>query len=251
MSRPAPTEPKYSSLSVPRTVNPRRVAPSYGSVLRPAAAFVLAGGVAVGNHFFNRWADGHEVGNFALSQQWVTRATTAFAFGLQTALSTMMGFVLCQLIWYYVQRGYMSVKDIDTIYDIERRRMAATIASRALVHSPLLVAVSLLSYSLPIPAVFSNAALSVATSTLAGVPAPCTIPTGNLSLASPSSYLFSVEGVGFYFQPLGAANRLATQALVGQRLPQLAVPQPCVGNCTYRVSIDSAAFDCKAAPRTG
>ncbi|KAI0044310.1 hypothetical protein FA95DRAFT_1562370 [Auriscalpium vulgare] len=227
----------------------------YLPILSPTCWLLASIAAALGHHFFNSWVDGKQTAELELSQEWVYRATTAFAFLIQTMLASAMSFVLCQLVWFYVQRSFMSVQDIDAVYHIERRVFKPTALPMTAVRSPLLVFVSFLSYSLPICAIFSNAALRVVTASQTEVLQDCSIPAGNLTTQDPSQFLYSTytPPAGTepaYYGPLATTSRFVTQALVTQRLPSLTLPNPCPGNCTYRVSVDSMKMNCNLIDAT-
>ena len=56
--------------------------------------------------------------SLALSQDWVSRGQTAFAFVFQTFLASALGFVLLQLLWYTLRRQYHTLKGPFTQYTL-------------------------------------------------------------------------------------------------------------------------------------
>ncbi|KAG8913077.1 hypothetical protein FRC01_004755 [Tulasnella sp. 417] len=200
--------------------------------------------LAVGHHQFNTWVEGRTVGaNPSIPQEWVLRIGTAFAIAFHTILASTLAFVICQLLWFYTRRQYMSMIDINTLYLVERRDLASTVLSDAIVRSPLLVTATLLSFLLPVTGVFTPASLGVTTSTF-DILGPCQVSAGNYSTEHAPILFRTNEAEGKYLGgPRPSVERLVGSTFSGQSIPPL--PQYCGKNCTYRTSIDSMMFQCE------
>ncbi|KIO27290.1 hypothetical protein M407DRAFT_23468 [Tulasnella calospora MUT 4182] len=213
-------------------------------IVRPAIYFLIGIILAFGHHQFNTWAEGRTVGtNPSIPQEWVFRIGTAFAIAFQTILASSLAFVTCQLLWFYTRRQHMSMIDINTLYQVERRDLAATVLSDAIFRSPLLVTATLLSFLLPITAVFTPASLGVTTSSF-DVLRPCQVSAANFSVnQAPTLFRHNATAGNYLGGPTSSIQRLADSTFAGQSIPPL--PQYCGKNCTYQTSIDSMTFQCE------
>ncbi|KAG8950251.1 hypothetical protein FRC04_007885 [Tulasnella sp. 424] len=211
------------------------------SLLKPVAFLLVGAGLAIGHHVFNNWADGRPVGSSpSVPSVWVFRVGTAFAFAFQTILAACLGFVICQLLWFSTRRNFLSLQDIDTLYQVERRDIVSTILSNAIRRAPLLVAITLLSFLLPIAAIFTPASLGVSSSTNSDLAGPCVVTTGNFS--GPEATGLHQGGIFLSgFTP--TVQKIAEAAFYGGTIVPL--PDYCGQNCTYFLTVDSFTFSCQ------
>ncbi|KAG8989668.1 hypothetical protein FRB90_002122, partial [Tulasnella sp. 427] len=129
---------------------------------------------------------------------------------------------------------------INNLYLVERRDIISTIFSNAVWRAPLLVIITLISFLLPIAAVFTPASLSVATAPSHSTPGGCTITTGDFS--SSDAAAFHQGGILLSgFTP--TVQKLAESAFYGGTIVPL--PASCGQNCTYFLSVDSFTFSCQ------
>ncbi|KAG8952473.1 hypothetical protein FRC04_004533 [Tulasnella sp. 424] len=213
-------------------------------VLKPLACLLGGCALAIGHHIFNSWADGKSIDSGTrIPQVWVLRIGTGFAFAFKAILAASLSFVICQLLWFSARRKYLTVQDIDTLYLVERRDIISTVLSNAVMNGPLLVGATLLSFMLPIAAVFTPASLGVKAITY-GEEAPCVIAAGNF-------HQVDDNGVPLFYQanictPIGdltaTVSRMSEITFSsGSPMP---LPEFCGNNCTYKVIVDSMSFKC-------
>ncbi|KAG8926065.1 hypothetical protein FRC01_009377 [Tulasnella sp. 417] len=203
------------------------------------ALLIVGAMLAVGHHLFNGWANGRTVGSSpSVPQVWVFRLGTAFAFAFQTILAACLGFVVCQLLWFTTRRNFLSIDDINTLYLVERRDVFSTILSNAILRAPLLVAVTVLSFLLPIAAVFTPASLGVSDGVHGNTEGPCVISAGNFAGAS------GLQQGGILLSGYTpTVQKMAESAFYGGTIMPL--PDYCGQNCTYFVNVDSFTFSCQ------
>ncbi|KAG8952472.1 hypothetical protein FRC04_004532 [Tulasnella sp. 424] len=138
--------------------------------------------------------------------------------------------------------------DIDTLYQVERGDIWSTVLSNAAMHGPLLVGATLLSFVLPIAAVFTPASLGVRQITQVEE-ASCVIVAGDFSNVSPwkVSQFYQQKNTVCYsdnspFDIDAMVARLSEIAFAsGTPTP---LPEFCGKNCTYKVIVDSMSFEC-------
>ncbi|KIO27301.1 hypothetical protein M407DRAFT_23478 [Tulasnella calospora MUT 4182] len=208
------------------------------SLLKPVAFLIIGFALAIGHHLFNNWADGRSVGaSPSVPQVWVIRVGTAFAFAFHTILAACLGFVICQLLWFTTRRNYLTIDDINTLYLVERRDIVSTILSNAMRQAPLLVAVTLSSFLLPVASVFTPASLGV-TDTPLNTEGPCVISAGDFSSSS------GIQQGGIFLSGYTpTVQKFAEAAFYGGTIVPL--PDYCGQNCTYVVNTDSFTFACQ------
>ncbi|KAG8937138.1 hypothetical protein FRC00_007111 [Tulasnella sp. 408] len=210
------------------------------SILKPVAYLIIGAALAMGHHLFNNWIDGKSVGSSpSVPQVWATRIGTAFAIAFHTVLAACLGFVICQLLWFTTRRNFLSIEDINTLYLVERRDIVSTILSNALLLSPLLVAVTLVSFLLPVASVFTPASLGVSNA-IHYTEGPCVISAGNLMQASVLH-----EGGILLSGYTPVMQKLAETTFYGGTITPL--PDYCGQNCTYNLNIDSFTFACQTS----
>ncbi|KAG8997331.1 hypothetical protein FRB90_012525 [Tulasnella sp. 427] len=212
------------------------------AIIPPLVCLVMGIVLAFAHHIFNTWAEGRTVGRSPnISQQWILRVGTAFAFTFQTILAACLSFVVCQILWYYARRKYMTLNDLNILFLVERRDIIPTFLSNALFRAPLLVLVVAFSLMLPIAAIFSPASLSVVYLVTSG-PGDCIISAANITDGSGSTHIYSTNQGVFLSGVSGPALKITQRALVGGVIPSL--PIYCGDNCIYEASMDSMTFDC-------
>lgn len=120
----------------------------------------------------------------------------------------------------------------------------STVLSNAVLHGPLLVGATILSFMLPIAAVFTPASLGVRVVTYAE-DAPCVIAAGNFKYASDRGVpRFSHDEPCFPFDDVTAVVARISEITFASGAPN-PLPEFCGKNCTYKVNVDSMAFKCE------
>ncbi|KAG8907467.1 hypothetical protein FRC01_007670, partial [Tulasnella sp. 417] len=111
-------------------------------------------------------------------------------------------------------------------------------------HGPLLVGATILSFMLPIAAVFTPASLGVRAITYVE-DAPCVIAAGNLKNTSYGGVpIFSQAQACFVFSDITATVARISEITFAGGSP-MPLPEFCGKNCTYKVLVDSMSFKCE------
>ncbi|KDR79933.1 hypothetical protein GALMADRAFT_136510 [Galerina marginata CBS 339.88] len=233
-------EPGPQNLSAPNV--------EWKSLITPVGTFILGAVLAFGHHAFNAWVDGRPVATIIIPQNWVTRIGVGLSFGFKTALGATMAFVLLQCLWVSVRSQPLTIREINTLYHIERADQLYKTLPQALSFSRIIVAFTVLTLLLPLSGVLAPGSLTVTTKNDTNVNGPCTIPTGNFSTpnAPDLGSLSTQGGAGNWTSATPRATTLTTQWFVGQRIPDL--PQACGPDCRYKLSIPSFVFQCTPNP---
>ncbi|KIO22058.1 hypothetical protein M407DRAFT_28403 [Tulasnella calospora MUT 4182] len=179
-----------------------------------------------------------------IPQVWILRIGTGFAFAFKTILTESLSFVICQLLWFSTRRKYLTVQGINTLYSVERGDIMLTALSNAVMHGPLLVGATILSFMLPISAVFSPASLGVRATTYAE-DAPCVIAASNFRNSSTDGFprFFQGHSCSDFYDVTATVARLSEITFAsGTPTP---LPEFCGKNCTYKVIADSMSFKCE------
>jgi hypothetical protein len=123
--------------------------------------FLLLIGVltALAQHFFYSYVDGRPPQQVPIQQIWVIRIGTALAFLFKTSLVASIGIAFCQRSWYSFQRDAISVDSIDAIFGILRDPLKFFVADM-LLRTKVLTLLALISWLLPLSAIFSPASLT-------------------------------------------------------------------------------------------
>ncbi|KAG8901582.1 hypothetical protein FRC00_006144 [Tulasnella sp. 408] len=220
-------------------------------IIKPLLYLIGGCTLAIVHHFFNSWADGRPIDPpTKVPQVWVLRIGTGFAFAFKTIIAASLSFVICQLLWFSTRRKHLTVQDIDTLYSVERRDVMSTVLSNAVMHGPLLVGATILSFMLPIAAVFTPASLGVRTMTYEEH-GHCVIVAGNLrnhkmpSLGGTVPKLYvNTPLSGYSFHDVSTTVARISDITFSRGAP-IPLPEFCGKNCTYKVSVDSMAFKCE------
>ena len=80
--------------------------------------------LALGHHYFYRHFDGRSVEGSPLSQDWIIRFGTAFAFLVKVSFVLATGAVYVQLLWHSFQKSSSKVNDIDMLFNALENFMA-------------------------------------------------------------------------------------------------------------------------------
>ncbi|KAG8901581.1 hypothetical protein FRC00_006143 [Tulasnella sp. 408] len=110
-------------------------------------------------------------------------------------------------------------------------------------HGPLLVGATVLSFMIPIAAVFTPASLGVRTITYEVI-APCVIAAGNFKNSAYDGVPRFYEGTSCYaFHDVTTTVARVSDITFARGAP-IPLPEFCGKNCTYKISVDSTAFKC-------
>src|SRR5437762_2902931 len=114
---------------------------------------------SLAQHFFYSYVDGRQPQQVTIEQIWVIRIGTALAFLFKTSLVASIGIAFCQRSWFSFQRDAISVDGIDAIFGILRDPLKFFVADM-LVRTKVLTLLALISWLLPLSAIFSPASLT-------------------------------------------------------------------------------------------
>lgn len=107
------------SRAQPKSEKPTRGSWSYWkSFVTVSATLVLGVALATGHHFLYLRFHGKVVGDISVSQSWILRFGTAFAFLVNTAFAISVGASYVQFQWFSLQRHSLRIEEIDSLTDI-------------------------------------------------------------------------------------------------------------------------------------
>jgi len=163
--RKSPPQQKLSDASArtklkkPASHHVARRAPSWTWFL-PMLLLLLVGiGAAVGQHLLYAYINGREVDDIIFIQSWVIQFGSALAFLFKTALVAAVGIAFCHAFWFSVRRKTICVGTIDSIFGI-LRNPGNFFSKELFVKSIVLWILALVSWTLPVAAIFSPGALT-------------------------------------------------------------------------------------------
>jgi len=114
---------------------------------------------ALGQHGFYTYLNGREVDQTTISQTWVIRVGTAFAFLCKTALVAAIGISFSHGFWYSVRRKSIPISAIDAIYGVLQNPLQF-FAKDFLVTTKVLGLLAAVCWVLPFAAIVSPGALT-------------------------------------------------------------------------------------------
>jgi hypothetical protein len=118
--------------------------------------------VAGGQHFYYNYLNGRSVNNVPVSQSWIIRGGTAFAFLFKTCLTMAVGVSFCQSFWFLIRRTTLEVGSLDAIFVLLQSPLSFFVGD-LWVRAKLLLLVALIAWLVPISAVLSPGALTGST----------------------------------------------------------------------------------------
>lgn len=124
------------------------------------STFLAGIAFALGHHFFYASLDGIEIDQAHWSQEYYRAVGTAFSFLVRAALATAIAAVYWQAFWCRLAGKQLSVSVIDSLANLLGAIQEFFISS-AIKASPLLAVLALISWLIPLAAIFPPATLSV------------------------------------------------------------------------------------------
>lgn len=79
------------------------------------ATIMVGLGLAMAHHFMNNYLDGRAVNQVSMSQAWVSRFGTTFAFLVKMFFVITAGEAYIQRQWWKFHRTTFTVKDLDAL----------------------------------------------------------------------------------------------------------------------------------------
>ena len=90
---------------------------SWHPLVMMSMSFILGSGLAVGHHFFYAHWDGKDI-TTTISQAWITRIGTAFAFLVKVFLAVATGIAYIQQLWSSLRSQPMKVKRLNSAFSV-------------------------------------------------------------------------------------------------------------------------------------
>ena len=206
---------------------------------------LLAGiAFAIGHDQFYRHLDGKFLDQSSISQEWVIRIGTGFAFLVKTLLVVATCIAYSQRMWYNLKKDEFQIRQIDSLTNVLLNIF--TFRHVALwLRVPLLALLSIVAWALALVAVVTPGTLTVVpalTSNTTLLPAPQL--SYNVTMYAQT---FGTNG-NYAFQESSAAVRRAAfaSATSGSILP---IPHPFV-NMSYTLTFPAPAIQCGPANDT-
>jgi hypothetical protein len=166
-NEPSSSEPQYDSKTQsvgepPSNFNSQLASHSILRRLKPFRAmmlFLLLGLlVAICQHQFYASLDGRQLQEYFIEQIWVIRIGTALAFLFKASLVASLGIAFCQSSWFYFQQEPITVDGIDAIFGV-LRDPTRFFMKEMLLNTRVLSLMALISWCLPLSAIFAPASL--------------------------------------------------------------------------------------------
>jgi hypothetical protein len=129
----------------------------YGTYAAMLSLFFLALLAALAHHLFYTHFDYIELGQTSLSQIWAIRIGNGFAYLFKSALVGSISVVYAQAFWFFVRRRVFQIDSLDKLFGLLSNPFYIFDAS---VFQTLLWGLAVVSWLLPISAIFAPAALT-------------------------------------------------------------------------------------------
>jgi len=114
---------------------------------------------AICQHAFYSHVDGRQPGQYFIPQIWVIRIGIALAFLVKVSLAASVALAYIQWSWYSFQRNAITVDGIDAVFGILQDPRKFVVMDMVL-KTRVLVLMALVSWLLPLSAIFSIASLT-------------------------------------------------------------------------------------------
>jgi len=121
--------------------------------------FTLGIATAVGQHRLYQYLDGKPVDDVSIPQTWVIRAGTAFAILFKTVLVSATGIAFVQGFWYIIRRNSITIRGIDATFDVLYNPFSFFCVD-LLLKTRFVFVIAIVSWCIPIAAIFSPGALT-------------------------------------------------------------------------------------------
>jgi hypothetical protein len=115
---------------------------------------------AIGHHLFYSYLNSKEVDETAVDQTWAIRIGTAFAYLFKTTLVAAIAVVYAQSFWFTVRRNLFEIDTLDNFFALLTNPLLFYHRSLYGKASLTLFALAMVSWLLPISAVFAPGALT-------------------------------------------------------------------------------------------
>jgi len=213
------------------------------AVLAMLGLGLLGLALAVGHHLFYAYLNNRVVGEAAVPQNSAIQIGTAFAYLFKTMLVAAIGVAYAQCFWFVVRRNSYQIGSLDDFFSILNNPLR--FFSRALYgRAVVLFGLALVSWLLPISAVFAPGALT-------SMPPSCpnfliTATTHKTTLVSPATVPI-LAPLNTYLGILDPAIAATVEAISYRVLFGGGIvpwTSPCGLNCSYSISFVGPAYQC-------
>jgi hypothetical protein len=202
---------------------------------------------ALAQHLFYSYIDGLSPEGFIVEQKWVIRIGTALAYLFKTSLVATTAVVFYHRSWYSFRRQAMSVRGLDAVFGVFENPFWF-LTREMLVKTKVAAVLALMSWLLPLTAIFSPASLTGRCPLISML--ILVISGKNIFIQNAVSAL---DGwVNFYeflgtlppsfAGPTPSLKRLAMSIFTGGQI--IPWSSPCGANCTYVITFDGPAYNC-------
>lgn len=132
----------------------------YSTPFKLMIALLLLGAfTAFAHHSLYTHLDGRPPQNFAISQIWVVRIGNALAFLFKTTLIASISIAYFQRSWFSIQQKAITLNGLDAIFGILANPMKFFVKEVVLT-APTLYFLALITWLIPLSAIFSPASLT-------------------------------------------------------------------------------------------
>ncbi|BFZ61132.1 hypothetical protein YB2330_002191 [Saitoella coloradoensis] len=214
---------------------------------------------ATGQDLFYQYLDGHDVISSSstsdtsttmstvlnpatLPQIWINRTSQLFIFLYKTLLVASIALAFDQVFWYTVRSTAISIGEIDALWNLTSNPVYL-FHIRTLMSGKLAAVLAVVSWMLPLSAIFNGGALTLRTTF---DPSTSVAGVRTLALDSSQGYVDFSEN-WLEKQPSGVLARYAMRAMVGGAVVPPETVGGCTGNCSYELGFWGPGYRCAEA----
>ncbi|KAJ8121925.1 hypothetical protein ONZ43_g1746 [Nemania bipapillata] len=227
-----------------RTMPALRQKSDYAAVV--ANIFAISAGVAfaVGHDRYNSYLNGKQVDQISVSQDWITRIGTAFAWLVKTGLTTAVATAYVQRLWTNLRTRSFEVQHVDTLMEAPNNAFAF-LDPRPWIRVPELLVMGAAIWIIPLAAVISPGTLTVVYSPVSQVQS-LTVP----QLSYNSSTWASIGPVSSDMQFWGASADVQRTGFAAATTGEIVGLPYQYLNESYHLDLSGPAIQCSTANDT-
>jgi hypothetical protein len=147
---------KTEAYLIPKGAPNLRDMKNFALMLTSYVAAIIA---AVAQHCFYRSLNGSDLDTFLISQVWVSQIGTALIFLFKTTVVTAVGFAYNYAFWHRVRRSAVRVGGLDAMYGVLANPFQF-FSTDLLFRAKFLLILAIVSWTLPLSAIFAPGALT-------------------------------------------------------------------------------------------
>ncbi|EAW09041.1 uncharacterized protein ACLA_077880 [Aspergillus clavatus NRRL 1] len=204
------------------------------------AGFVICGAMlSIGHHFYYRSLDNTLVKSVD-QQTWALRIGTGFAFLIKTLLVSAVGIAAAQETWATLRRKSVKLRGIDGMFAVLTSPIAFLIPD-IWIYAKTLTLLAIISWLIPLTAVFTPATLSVRLLTTTNI-TQLRVPTVNFTDSFWRPWVTFV-GMGMIGEPASDINRLFTATSSSAEVLPASAPFP---DSSYTLEFWGPSYKCQS-----